>query len=505
LDSKHVEIVQIQNETKMKTKLKYILIGLALVAQFSCNRWMDLLPPSGLTREEFWQTKEDVESVVMAAYRASAQLHDRMFIYGEARADLITYHWQTDGDLRMVMEGNITEGNSLNNWDGFYKVINYCNEVIAIAEDVQKIDLTFTNYKRQTLVAEAIFLRSLAYFYLVRTFKDVPYITTPSLSDNSNFYPKKMNGDSIMAFLIQDLNEQRGYLSGGYATIAETKGRASTAAANALLADMCLWVFDYQKAIQYVEAIEATDKFELMPSADWFEIFYPGNSLESIFEFQFDQSLEQSSSLAGMTNSRSNNLRPSARAIEMFSREYENGEFSRGEDISIRRMGLGTYFIWKYWGAAPDGMTTRTSTEDASANFIVYRYADVLLMKAEALSQLGRYNEALTIVNEIRDRSKLAPVNPVATPNAFEDVIMEERALELAFEGKRWFDLLRMGRRNNFARKDQLISVAISSVPSSQKRILATKLTNPNGWYLPIFKGEMERNKNLVQNPYYTF
>lgn len=489
----------------MKTKLKYILIGLVLVAQFSCDSWMDLMPPSGLTREEFWKTKEDVESVVMAAYRSSAELHERMFIYGEARADMITYHQYMGGDLRMLMEGNITVGNGQNNWDGFYKVINYCNEVIASAEDVQKIDLTFTDYKRKSLVAEATFLRTLAYFYLVRTFKDVPYVTTPSVSDNSDFYPKKMNGDSIMAFLIQDLHAQRGYLSGGYATIAETKGRASTSAANALLADMCLWIFDYQKAIEYVEAIEATDNFELMPSADWFEIFYPGNSLESIFEFQFDQSLGQSSNLYGLTNSSNYNLLPSDRAIEMFSREYENGEFSRGEDISIMRMSVGSYYIWKYWGAAPDGRTSRPSTEASSANFIIYRYADVLLMKAEALSQLGRYNEALTIINEIRDRSKLGAVDPATTANAFEDVIMEERALELAFEGKRWFDLLRLGRRNNFARKDKLITVAISSVPSSQKRILATKLTNPNGWYLPIYKGEMERNKNLVQNPYYIF
>ncbi len=489
----------------METKLKYILIGLVLVAQFSCDRWMDLLPPSGLTREEFWQTKEDVESVVMGAYRSFATLHERMFYYGEARADMITYGRDTDNSLRMLMEGNINADNHLTNWDGFYKVINYCNEVIAMADEVQKIDLTFTDYKRQSLVAEATFLRSLAYFYLVRTFKDVPYVTTPSVSDNSDFYPKKMGGDSIMAFLIQDLHAQRGYLSGGYATIAETKGRASTAAANALLADMCLWVYDYQKAIEYVEAIEATDNFELMPSARWFEIFNPGNALESIFEFQFDQSLAQSSNFANFTNAGRDNIRPSLRSLELFAREMESRETSRGEDVSIMRWSEGEYYIWKYWGATPDGRASRTATDYGSANYIIYRYADVLLMKAEALSQLGRFNEALIIVNEIRDRSKMDPVNPATTANAYEDVILEERALELAYEGKRWFDLLRMGRRNNFARKDQLITVAISSVPSSQKRILATKLTNPNGWYLPINKGEFERNKNLVQNPYYNF
>jgi hypothetical protein len=80
---------------------------------------------------------------------------------------------------------------------------------------------------------------------------------------------------------------------------------------------------------------------------------------------------------------------------------------------------------------------------------------------------------------------------------------MQERALELAFEGKRWFDLLRLGRRNDYARKSKLIEVIVQNVPSTQKRILAIKLTNPLGWYLPIYDEELERNKNLVQNPYY--
>ncbi|MBT6763639.1 MAG: RagB/SusD family nutrient uptake outer membrane protein, partial [Prolixibacteraceae bacterium] len=138
-------------------------------------------------------------------------------------------------------------------------------------------------------------------------------------------------------------------------------------------------------------------------------------------------------------------------------------------------------------------------------NWIVYRLADVLLMKAEALSQLERYQEAMNIIIEIRDRGSVQPMPIANSPNAYEDAIMNERALELAYEGKRWFDLLRMGRRNNFARKDKLIEIIVSNVPSTQKRILAAKLTNPLGWYLPIFEDEIERNKNLVQNPYYDF
>jgi starch-binding outer membrane protein, SusD/RagB family len=180
-------------------------------------------------------------------------------------------------------------------------------------------------------------------------------------------------------------------------------------------------------------------------------------------------------------------------------------ELIRGENASIRRYGEGDYVIWKYVGQAADGRTFRSGPRTFSCNWIVYRYADILLMKAEALSQLERYDEALSIINQIRTRADVLPLSLANNPVAFEDAILEERALEFAFEGKRWFDLLRMGRRNNFVRKQNLIDIIIKNVPSTQKRILASRLTNPLGWYLPIYEKEIERNQNMVQNPYYNF
>ena len=109
------------------------------------------------------------------------------------------------------------------------------------------------------------------------------------------------------------------------------------------------------------------------------------------------------------------------------------------------------------------------------------------------------------ILSKIRERADVPALNLANSAVAYEDAIMQERALEFAYEGKRWFDLLRMGRRNNFARKEKLIEVIVSNVPSTQKRILAAKLTNPLGWYLPVYDEEIERNKNLVQNPFYDF
>jgi hypothetical protein len=241
-----------------------------------------------------------------------------------------------------------------------------------------------------------------------------------------------------------------------------------------------------------------------MPSARWFEIFYPGNSLEGIFEFQFDNSLNQKNSTYDLTQRYAYNYDPSERALEIFGKKYTR-EIYRGEDASIKKYSESDFIIWKYVGRAPDGETVRSGIDQNSCNWIVYRYADVLLMKAEALSQLGRYTEAIQILNEIRNRADVPPLELASTPSSFEDAILDERALELAFEGKRWFDLMRMGRRNDYARKSKLIEIIVRNVPSTQKRILATKLTNPMGWYLPIYESELERNKNLVQNPYYNF
>lgn len=490
------------NFIKMTSKIKYILFSLILFTQIGCSDWLNLTPPSGLIREEFWQTKEDVEAVVMGAYSSFSTMDNLLFIHGEARADLVTDDINLDYNIRQIMSGNIYSDNWLSNWENFYKVINYCNEVIENAPAVKEIDKTFTDFQLQGFIAEAYFLRSLAYFYLVRIYKDVPYITTPSETDNTDFYVAKTDGDFILEAITADLIEARKYVSDNYLTLMELKGRASKEACEALLADIALWQFDYEAVIQHVDNIIATEKIELMPSDQWFEIFYPGNSLESIFEFQFDEKLFQRNSLYGLTNTFSRAFDPSPEALRRFSLLYTE-EPARGEKTTIARNSETDFIIWKYVGSAPDGLSVRSASEQATANWIVYRYADVLLMKAEALSQIGRYDEALELINEIRDRANVDPISVAYSAIAFEDAILEERALELAYEGKRWFDLVRMGRRNDFARKDKLVEIIIRNVPSTQKRILGSKLTNPLGWYMPIYKGELERNLNLVQNPYY--
>lgn len=492
---------------KKLSKVKYSLVTLFLISLFSCNESLELLPPGGLIREEYWKTKEDVEAVLMAGYQSFANMDRDLFLHGELRGDLLEGGPLQNSQEQNIMENNIYSDNSFTNWDDFYRIINYCNEVIQNAPLVQEIDNTFNDFRRQTLMAEAYWVRSLAYFYLVRIYNQVPLILEPSESDNVDFYVKKSSQEEVLTQIVEDLTANREFApSGSFPTIEENKGRASKAAYDALLADIALWRFRYDEVLQHVARIEEREEFQMMPSNKWFEIFYPGNSLEGIFEFQFSDDLNQYNNTYWTTSENSRQYYPSQRAVELFGSEY-SAELIRGQGATIAEVSDEDFIIWKYAGQVPDpvGRAIRPGSERNSANWIVYRKAEILLMKAEALSQLQRYQEAQNVLNVIRERANVSLLSLPDSRTAFEDAIIEERALEFAYEGKRWFDILRMGRRDDFARKSRVIEIIVSNVPSTQKRILATKLTNPNGWYLPVYDEELERNRNLVQNPYYDF
>ncbi len=475
--------------------IRYIFL-LVLVPIHSCDQWLELIPPNGLVQDEYWKTKEDVEATLMGAYALFNQIDEKLFLYGEIRGDLISRDNNTPNYINSIIEGNIYPNNQLCDWSEFYEIINYCNNVLKYAPIVFDIDKTFSEFQMKGLESEALFLRSLAYFYLVRIFRDVPYVTEPSESDDVEFYLPKSDESVILEGITADLLEARRYVREEYGSLENNMGRASKNAINALLADISLWNFEYQECIDYIEAIEESS-VTLVSSGKWFSIYYPGNSLESIFELQFDSKLDQNNTMYKVTYTEEK-YTASLKAFEKLSLE-ETGEIVRGEG-SFRTTDSK---IWKYCGSSPDGKSLRPSSEKASANWIVYRYADIVLMKAEALSQMGSYDLAIELINQIRRRALMEEKSAPQNPAAFEDLILEERAKELAFEGKRWFDLLRMGRRNDFARKEKLISIIIENFPSNKRLVLASKLTDPMGWYMPIEDDEIERNNELVQNPYY--
>lgn len=480
---------------------KYLGFALLLILGFSgnsCSKFLDEKPTDGLVRSEYWKNKEEVLATLAGAYKKLADMDKILFVHGEVRGDMLEAGASLENAQEKMMESNIQSDNTYAKWGDFYSVINLCNHIITIAPSVQDLDQTFSDYLLQQYIAEATFLRSLSYFYLVRVFNDVPLVLEPSETDNAVFFLPLSPAEDVLTAIKADLIEIRNRIPVVYPTLEQSKSRASKGAVDALLADISLWTFDYSACIEYVDAVENSGIYYLLPATEWFELFQPGFSLEGIFEIYYDNTLGQPNTLYNLTINQ-NNYVGSEYAQNILSVEVlEAAEQVRGYgSLSLQNK------IWKYGGQFPDQESGRPATSNASANFIVYRLADLYLMKAEAYSQLGDFTEAMVYLNYVRERANMGPLTLSDDVQAYEDAILTERAKELAYEGKRWFDLLRMGRRNDYANKDKLIEILVQDVPSSQKLVQKAKLSNPLGWYMPIHIDEIDRNREITQNPFY--
>jgi len=478
---------------KIKPILYAILFMFAAGFFVSCSDWLELFPEDSLVSEEYWKSGNDVEALLANTYGKLARQVKTLLLWGELRGGLLSEGINIPSDPARIMRGDVTDQNGLVRWANLYAVINGANQIIANAPDVVSRDPSFTLAELNRTMSEAFFLRAISYFYLLRTFGEVPLITEPYVSDEQDYYPFKSNETEIMTQIIADLESALPRAVPSFGSLAETKGRATAFAIHSLLADAYLWNNNYEKTLEHCNAIINSGNYALLAGNIWFENFYPGNSNSSIFELQFSQRWNYNANLYqtfSYTKNREYTMNP--RMLEMF----DLGDV-RGMGASYGRLNLE---VWKYVGINPE-----TERGDAlnDNNFIIYRLADIILMKAEALIQLGRFQEAGVQINSIRGRRGVPPIEPEPTLEAFEDFLLAERARELAFEGKYWFDLTRMGKRDNYRKKQAVIAALIMNATADQVLPLTFKFQDPNSWFLPIHRDELERNANLVQNPYY--
>jgi hypothetical protein len=495
-----------------KTVLKLLMLVM-LMPFLSCKKWLDLQPQDGLTGAEYWKTKEQVQAAVTGIYAsltgsATGQRNaaETFFLWGELRADMITSTLGTTTEQIDVMNVNILPANSIASWRGIYETINYCNTVIDLAPGVLANDATFTQAALDKAVAEAKAIRALMYFYLVRTFDEVPLKIKSTSSDKDIVdIPKSPQAD-VLAQVLKDLSEAETFAVTDYGNRASNKGRITKATINAIQADVYLWMEKYPECVAACNKIINTNSFGLISGTDpnfWYQTLYVnGNSNESIFELQFDeQKLNPFYTVFNTTGRR-------FLASPIVMDEIYTVDFTDPLKFDIRADGAAVrstdQLIWKYIGLS--NTTTRAQTE-SYAHWIMYRYADVLLMKAEAQNQLGNGQEALDIVSFIRTRARAliaTAANPAANDKvAIADYILKERAREFAFEGKRWYDLLRNARRNNYQRLDILLDMVANTVPPNRQQSAIAKFKDKNCHYLPILTYELTTNKALVQNPFY--
>lgn len=500
----------------MQTKIKTLLaIFILFVSASSCDNYLDLRPQDGIVRDEFWQTKEDIQAAVIGIYSSllnsppgvnDLTMTQYLFMHGELRGGMVVEGLNVTEDQRDIMETNVLPSNGLTDWAAFYRTINYCNTVIDLAPGVKTQDPTLTQTQLNNFLAEALAIRAYLYFTLARTFKDVPLKLTATLSDQDNFQLPTAPQSEVFAQVIKDLKLAEEYAIEDYGNIASNKGRVTKYTVNAMQADVYLWAEKYQEALDATNKVVNSNKFKLVVTnsfAIFFNtIFAKGNSTESIFEFQY--------TTANLGPFYSIFLqRPQFKAYALMMDEVYGYD---ANDPIGRRDFRGNYAsligatgeIYKFTGLDNE---ERKALQDSDTHWFVYRYADVLLMQAEAMARLGQGKDAITIITNLRSNRK-ALVETEMTPgeadtNGIIDYILAERAREFAFEGKRWYDILRIARANNYERLQLLIDLAIASAPVDKQQSIIAKLKDPNSHYLPINTNELFTNKTLVQNPFY--
>lgn len=364
----------------------------------SCDDFLTIYPSNEITEEQFWEDRTDLESGIRGCWKQfiSQDIMERMVVWGECRSDnfdLMTESWD---DMKDLMNANLLETNSLFNWSAFYKTINFCNKVLQYGPLVVERDKSFTSEDWKPVEAEMKALRALNYFYLVRTFREIPF---EFKSIGSEHDVKEHSGRQFMAEVVLDsiINDVEAVKDNGmrqYTNELDNKGRFTRESIYTLLADMYLWRAaknaspdsvakygsksqdDYQKVIEYCDAVldmymERYDRDNPMGGGTssennenpyhlirmnanggtqdvvddvYDEIFVQKNSRESILELQFDGSTNSNTCLYnyrdynGLYRHRDNNtgLLQASAPCQTVTRNIDNtsGLFSQSD---IRR------------------------------------------------------------------------------------------------------------------------------------------------------------------------
>ena len=484
--------------------------------------------------------------------------------------------------LQQIYSFNIETENAFTSWYPFYSAINYCNLVLEKAESVIAIDPDYTRGDYDANKAQVLALRAFCYFYLTKVFHDIPVTPAAYLNSSDDLNAPQSDPDAVLTMCIEDLKEASKYaISGSTYGDWRDKGYLNLDGINAILADIYLWrasvnrdASDYEACVEYCDQIIKAKKeaYELKPSrrrwggdeekkdyylSEYNEMFSDifgqtgQNADESIFELQFRSSNANNTGLDQMYfryNNASSNGYGYLKAASIYGKvdATGNGVWTNSVDqrlyeflydaasTSTEQFGVRKFVATTSAGINNTADSKRDTRADVYQNWILYRLTDVMLMKAEALVQLynlggkaegdNRNEQAFAICQYINNRS-LSDANKSSYAMKYsvykdkmEELVLAERARELCFEGKRWFDLMRYNYRHtatkaNLKQKlsDENYTIVTNSeafyelalrkyaVPTTMK----AKIRDERYLYMPINQDEVEINTNLVQNPVY--
>ncbi len=454
-------------------KNKYIISIIIFSGLMSCSEsFTDLAPISQRNAGNFYNTASDMEVAVSAIYnslKADGCYNQSYWVLQELRSD--NTFWDGTGlaeeitvfdKFSDISTSEITEAA----WNDSYLGISRANIVLSRIDAVDMDAGLKSQYR-----GEALFLRSLYYYHLAVGFGNIPLVLTETASVDEGLEHVQVSQDVVFNHIINDLTSAAASLPSSYS--GSDVGRATKGAANTLLGRVYLTIGDDTNAAAALRQVVSGGYSLVSEFANLWGVENEHNS-ESIFEVEFEGGFgdqgnnftnQFNGDLAAAVTSGQRNI-PEADLIA----EYEEGD-SRLNLID----GLTEISPWtlKY------GSTNSFSDDDAPNNWVVFRYADVLLMLAEAV---GEGSEGYDLINQVRTRAGLSGIDS-STPGSFNEKLLHERRVELAFENHRWADLLRFG--------------VAESVMAAQGKSVNGKLL------FAIPQRELDLNTNFTQNPGY--
>lgn len=420
--------------------MKNILFLFIFITLFTaCSEdFIDLAPISDQSTANFYKNQTDLDQAVIAAYDAlqdGAQYggngfdHFMEVVSDNSFNDNTT---QNSGQRAQFDNFQVTSNNTLLNdaWNSCYKGIQRCNIVLNRIDNIEMSD-SLKNIRK----GEVKFIRALTYFNLVRIWGDIPLVINEVKDPFEGFDHTRNSQDEVYLQIIKDLEEAITSLPNNFKT--PDVGRATKGAAQTLLGKVYLTRKQYQQAVTVLEQVINTNTYKLLPNfADIFKVSNKNNA-ESIFEVQYKSGTSaEGNGTTDPTQGQDVNNKPSNNIVTLFKANTDT-RF----DASIQ-ITTGSPYVKKRVDA-------RGSDGTFGFNTMVLRYADVLLMAAEALNEIGYNNgKAFDYLNQVRTRAKATPytTTDLANQESFRQAMDKERRLELAFENHRWFDLLRTGK-----------------------------------------------------------
>lgn len=417
----------------MKTIIKIALTGTLFLSLASCSdSFFEQYPSNNVTEGNFYKTDEDFNQGIYACYdkmktQMAFYLNELAYRSDECYLESMAVSTQDRYDIDRFQEKS-NNGIMKNIWNAWYNGIYRCNDVLG-----HMAGKTLVNGDKYR--GEALFLRSWWYFSLYRVFGGVPVTTTVvSPADAKNI--ARCSDEDMYNRLTEDLTEAIALLP---EKRSKEVARVTKIAAQALLAKVYLTFGKYPEAQKVLEDAMTDTGYGLMATtAQVFDISNKMNK-EIIFALYYNKTNDHGHGYWYSTNT--NVLADVRNPTPEFKAIY-SAEDNRLNLINTYTKITNSLYAMTKWMDTYDAQFTQQVGND----FPLLRYADVVLMYAEALGQQGNISGALTYLNKTRKRAGLAELTEaeVADKKAFIQELADERGREFALEGQRWFDLVRL-------------------------------------------------------------